>query len=245
MKIVGWLGGAVVAFCVATVISLGVLSGMLWMKGALSGDRYLAILAAVYGIPQDGSQKKAEGEKEKNPEQPSLQAVVERRALASLDLDLRESALDKSLQDLRNLESQIKTERQRLDLWKQSFDNRIASLETGRTDQAIVELQQAIEAMQPKQAKDQLLQILNTPPKSADDQPLHDVVNLLKNMPLDKRKKIFAEFKLPEETEKLSEILREIRLGTPESELLRDTRKQLQQQLNPKNLGTPSNKGTP
>lgn len=239
MKIVGWLGSAVVAFCVATVISLGVLGGMLWMKGALSGDRCLNILAAVYGIEQAGGAK-ANGEAtEKNPEQPSLDAVLERRALVSLDLDLRESALDKSLQDLRNLESQIKTERQRLDLWKQSFDNRIAALESGRTDQAIVELQQTIEAMAPKQAKEQILQILNTPPKSADDQPLSDVVNLLKNMPLDKRKKILAEFKLPEETEKLSDILREIRLGMPESELLRDTRKQLQQQLNPKKPQTP------
>jgi hypothetical protein len=237
MRIIGWLGSAVVAFCVATVISLGVLGSMLWMKGALSGDRYLAILAAVYGIPQDGAAKKAEGSETKNPEQPSLEAVMERRALASLDLDLRESALDKGLQDLRSLESQIKTERDRLDLWKQSFDKRIATLETGRTEQAIVELQQAIEAMQPKQAKDQLMQILNTPPKSAEDTPLHDVVNLLKNLPLEKRKKIYAEFKLPEEVEKLSEILREIRLGAPESELLRDTRKQLQQQLNPKKTG--------
>jgi hypothetical protein len=239
MKIVGILGSAIVAFCVATVVSIAVLGGMLWMKGALSGDRYLNILAAVYGIDTSADSKSKGEAAEKNPEQPSLDAVLERRALVSLDLDLRESALDKSLQDLRNLESQIKTERQRLDLWKQSFDNRIAALESGRTDQAIVELQQTIEAMAPKQAKEQILQILNTPPKSADDQPMSDVVNLLKNMPLDKRKKILAEFKLPEETEKLSEILREIRLGMPESELLRDTRKQLQQQLNPKNTKTP------
>lgn len=239
MKIIGWLGSAVVAFCVATVISLLVLGGMLWMKGALSGDRYLNILAAVYGIEQESTAKSASDPRDKNPEQPSPDAVQERRALVSLDLDLRESAIDKSLQDLRNMESQIKTEQKRLDLWKQSFDNRIAALETGRTDQAIVELQQTFDAMAPKQAKEQILQILNTPPKSADDQPLNDVVNLLKNMPLDKRKKILAEFKLPEETEKLSEILREIRLGMPESELLRDTRKQLQQQLNPKKTGTP------
>lgn len=239
MKIVGWIGSAFVAFCVATVISLAVLGGMLWMKGALAGDRYLAMMAALYGISTE-SKKEAQGSQpDKNPEQPSLDAVIEKRALASLDLDLRESALDKSLQDLRNLESQIKTERQRLDLWKQSFDNRIAALETGRSDQAIVELQQTIEAMQPKQAKEQILKILDTPPKSAEDQPLHDVVNLLKNMPLDKRKKILAEFKLPEETEKLSEILRDIRLGSPETELLRDTRKQLQQQLNPKKQGQP------
>jgi hypothetical protein len=239
MKILEWFGAAVVAMCVASVISLGVLGGMMCMKGALSGDRFLSILAAVYGIPVEAAKQTDSAKADPNPEQPSLEAVIERRALASLDLDLRESALDKSLQDLRNLESQIKTERGRLDLWKQSFDNRIAQLESGRSDQAIVELQQTIEALQPKQAKDQILEILNTPPRSAEDQPLHDVVNLLKNMPLDKRKKILAEFKLPEETQKLAEILREIRLGMPESELLRDTRKQLQQQAGPKKAGTP------
>jgi hypothetical protein len=239
MKILEWLGAAIVAFCVATVISLGVVGGMMWVKGALSGDRFLSIMAAVYGIPTDGAAHANAANSDANSEQPSFDAVIERRALASLDLDLRESALDKSLQDLRNLESQIKTERSRLDLWKQSFDSRIATLQSGRSEQAIVELQQTVEALQPKQAKDQILVILNSPPRSSEDQPLHDVVNLLKSMPLDKRKKIFAEFKAPEETQKLAEILREIRLGMPESELLKDTRKQLQQQLNPKKTGSP------
>jgi flagellar motility protein MotE (MotC chaperone) len=239
MKILDWLGSLFVAFCVATCISLAVVVGTLWMKGALSDDRYWKVLAAIYGIELDSGPPSAAAPKDKNPEQPSYEAVLERRALVSLDLDLRESALDKGLQDLRNMESQIKTEQKRLELWKQSFDNRIAALENGRTDQAIVELQQTIEAMAPKQAKEQILQILNTPPRSAEDRPLGDVVNLLKNMPLDKRKKILAEFKLPEEMEKLNEIVQEIRLGMPESELLRETRKQLQQQLNPKKTQTP------
>ena len=39
--------------------------------------------------------------------------------------------------------------------------------------------------------------------------------------------------KKAEEAEKLAEVLREIRLGLPDSEIIRDTRNQLQQQLNP------------
>ena len=81
MKIIGWLGSALVAFCVATVISLGVLGGMLWLKGALSGDRHLAILAALYGIEQPGNPKAADVKAGQNPEQPSLESVLERRAL--------------------------------------------------------------------------------------------------------------------------------------------------------------------
>jgi len=41
---------------------------------------------------------------------------------------------------------------------------------------------------------------------------------------------IIGEFKLENEQERLAEILRQIRLGTPDSDLLRDTRNQLQQQ---------------
>jgi hypothetical protein len=48
-------------------------------------------------------------------------------------------------------------------------------------------------------------------------------------MPIDKQKKIFGEFKTPEESEQLHEILREIRLGMPESDLYGNTRSQLQQ----------------
>jgi hypothetical protein len=59
---------------------------------------------------------------------------------------------------------------------------------------------------------------------------MEDVVRILKAMPLDKRKKILAEFKTPEEVEKFAEILRVVRLGGSDTELLRDTRSQLQQQ---------------
>jgi hypothetical protein len=157
---------------------------------------------------------------------------VQARVLSSLDLDLRESALDKSLGDLRTVELQIKTERERLDLWKQDFDKRLANLETQATDNALLELQRTLESINPKQAKDQILKMLEDP-GSVEDQPLHDVVTILKTMPLDKQKKIYAEFKTPEETEKLAEIFREIRLGLPDSDLIRDTRRDLQQQLNP------------
>ena len=55
----------------------------------------------------------------------------------------------------------------------------------------------------------------------------------MKAMPLDKRRKLLGEFKSPEEIEKLHAVLQEIRRGTPETDLLEDTRKQLQQQQNP------------
>lgn len=221
-----WLGTLLVALSLGTVVALIVLAGMLWWKGALTDQRLYGMLAALQGIkpvpPPSLTTNDADAE------QPSFDQIVQARMRASLDLDLRENAIDKSLGDLRTLETQLRTESKRLDDWKESFDKRLADLQTAATDASLLEVQRTLEVIQPKQAKDQILRML-AEPNTAADQPLEDVVNIFKAMPLDKRKKILAEFKSPEEIEKLAEVLREIRLGGSDTELLRDTRLQLQQ----------------
>lgn len=232
MKLVRLLGTLGMAFCIGTTISLVVVGGMLWFKGALAGDRVMGMLAALYGVDTNRVAPAA-ATKDANGEQPSLDDLLQKRLLASLDLDLRESAVDKSLGDLRNIETQIKTESQRLDAWKLSFDKRLQELETKAADTALQEIQQTLEVMNPKQAKDQIIRVLAEPPVIEQDRPLQDVVSILTTMALDKRKKILGEFKSPQEMETLAVILREIRLGMPDSEIIRSTRSQLQDQLNP------------
>jgi hypothetical protein len=231
-KIIGLFSALFIAFCVGTVLSLAVFFTVLAAKGGLSGDRFMAMLAAIQGVDMASAAANVP-EPQPNDEQVSFDQILQKRALAGLDIDLRESALDKGLGDLRILQSQIETERRRLDQWKQSFDQRLSHLETAATDISLRELQTTLEAMNPKQAKEQILKMLDSPPMGDVDQPMRDIVTIMKTMPIDKRKKIIGEFKTPEETEKLAEILREIRLGLPDSELIRDTRDQLQQHLNP------------
>ncbi|MEX2176806.1 MAG: hypothetical protein WD872_20735 [Pirellulaceae bacterium] len=227
-----WLATLVVAFCIGTVISLAVLLGMLWWKGALTDQRLLEMVAALQGIPTTNVSLSGSVDPAAD-EQPSLEQILERRLAASLDLNLRETAIDKSLGDLRNLEAQFRTERERLDRWKQSFDQRLASLETQTTVEALQQLQRTIESMNPKQAKDQILMMLKETSTGPDDEPMRDVVTILKTMPSDKQRKIIGEFKTEEEKEQLAAILHEIRLGMPDADLIRDTRNQLQQQLQP------------
>ena len=230
-RVFGWFESLLVALSIGTTISLVVILGMLWWKGALADERLLAMIAALQGI-QPLPPGAAGGADPAAAEQPSLDQIMQARLRASLDLDLRESAIDKSLGDLRTVETLIKTERERLDLWKLDFDQRLAKLETAATDAALLEVQRALEVMSPKQAKDQILKMLDEPGSAGDD-PMQDVVTVIKSMADDKRKKLLSEFKTPEEAEKLAEILHEIRLGLPDSEVIKDTRNQLQQQLNP------------
>src|SRR5688500_33879 len=109
-----WLATLCVAFSIGTVVSLAVLIGMLWWQGTLAGERLLGMLAVLQGIQAPGNSAAA-GSDPAADEQPSLDQIMQRRLAVSLDLDLRETAIDKALGELRNLESQIETENLRLD----------------------------------------------------------------------------------------------------------------------------------
>lgn len=225
-----WLGTLLVALSLGTTLTVAVLLGMLWWKGALTDQRVLAMLAALQGIeppPPPGPSPL-----DPASEQPSLEQLAQARLQASLDLDLRENAIDKALGDLRALQTQLQTESRRLDDWKRSFDKRLADLQSAAADAALLELQRTFEAIPPKQAKEQILRMLKEAP-TPHDRPMQDLVTILRAMPLDKRRKILAEFKTETEVEQLAEILRQVRLGNPDAELLRDTRTQLQSQLAP------------
>jgi len=131
-----WLGALLVALSVGTFISLIVLGAMLWTKGVLSDERILAMLAALQGIKPPPPPSIAA--LDTRAEQQSFNQVLNSRLRASLDLDLRESAIDKSLGDLRTIETQLKTESDRLDAWKQSFDKRLADLQTAATEASLL-----------------------------------------------------------------------------------------------------------
>lgn len=228
MRFVRMAGLGLLYFCVATVLAQAVVVGMLWWKGAFSDDRAVAMFAALHGIHPESPGASAAASRDDAKEQPSLEEISRKRMLAGLDLSLRESALDKSLVDLRMLEAQIVTENERLKQWQEGMDQRIARAENTVLESSLRELQQTLEAISPKQAKEQILKILETTPDGDDTRAMNDVVRILKAMPLDKRKKILGEFKSVPESEKLAEILREIRLSPVEMDMLRDSRNQLE-----------------
>lgn len=226
MKIVRLLGTGLVYFCIATVLAQVVLLAMLWWKGTLGDERLVAMFAALHGIHPQTALAKTAGKEEHAGEQPSLEEITQKRLLASLDLELRETTIDKSLIDLRTLEEQIATEGERLKRWQEGMDARIARAEYTVMESSLQELQQTLMAISPKQAKEQILKMLQTSPD--DTRAMNDVVRMLRATPLDKRKKILGEFKTAQESEKLAEILQEMRLSPVEMQMLRDLRSEVQ-----------------
>ncbi len=60
------------------------------------------------------------------------------------------------------------------------------------------EVQRALGVMQPKQAKDMLLRMVNDADPAQREAVMRDVVTIIKSMPTDKFKKLTAEFKTEE-----------------------------------------------
>lgn len=236
MKLLGTLGTAVGAACVATVLFQVVLLAVLWSKGVFADDRWMQMMAALHGVKTDKSAADADGKagKENLSEQPSLDDLARKRIATSLDFDLRESTLDKSLRDLRSIETQVKGDQRWLDQWKESIVGMIDSALSKKLDESLLEVQRTLESLPPKQAKEQILKMLDNNNKIEREQTLRDTVKMLKAMASEKQKKILSEFKSPTESDTLAEILREIRMGTPEVDELRSSKAKLEQQLAPK-----------
>ncbi len=221
---------AIIYCCVATVLAQTGAIAVLASQGVLTREKLFQCLATLYGVDLHAIEEEAaKANQPPPPEQPAFAEVVKQRALASRDLELRETAVDKALVDVRALTAQLKTERERYDQLKQQFDARLAQLEEVFTNTSIQEVQRTLEVLNPKQSKDQILRMLDEASPEELQRVERDVVTILKAMPLDKRKKILGEFKTDEEAQKLHDILKQIREGVPDTTLIRETRAQLAQ----------------
>ncbi|MFI4875506.1 MAG: hypothetical protein ACIALR_09220 [Blastopirellula sp. JB062] len=212
--------------CVATVLAMAIGAAILIATNRVDSDKAYSILAIVYGIDEDKIREQLDEQTQGEPdnEEPDMQAVIDARARRHLALDFRIQAIDTGIENIRGMQANLAEERRRYDQLKTSFDDRLKKLEEGVRDDAIVELQRTLEAIDARQAKEQMMIMLER-----DDNAMQDVVTILKGMPNDKRKKIIAEFRSDEEKQRLADILNQIRLGVPEATLIKDARDQLEQ----------------
>ena len=194
---------------------------MLWWKGAFRDGRAFQLLAVLQGVDLGELRLKVErAVNSDDAEQLSYDEVLDRRARASLDLQLRESAMDKAIEELMNLELRVKTEKDRYTTMRDSFNGRLEELEKGLQDPALMEVRRSIERMHPRQAKGVLERMIETgEPDTA--------VAIVRGMTPDKQGKIFKEFKPGVDEELIDEILERILSGEPEASLIQDARRKL------------------
>lgn len=220
-KITSILGTLFTYFCVASMIALIAAGAALWFKGALDRDRLYRVLAAAHGIDVITLHKQIVKEKkEADDEQPSYKERFTELTLKSLDLDLREDAVSNAWSEMHELRISLEVDRNRFEELKQAYAAKLQEIADEEQATSLKELQRTLEAIKPEQAKEQILKML-------EDDAMDDVVTILKNMAIDKRKKIIAEFEQGADADKLYDILKNIRLGEPNATQNREAQKAL------------------
>ena len=178
--------------CVTTILAQGIGVTFLLTTTALNQKKIYSMMAIVYGIDEDEIRESVEDKapEEVDNEEPDMKAIIDARAERHLALDFRIQAMDGAIENFRGMLNSLAEERRRFDTLKRSLDDNLEKQAKGIKDDAILELQRTIEVIDPKQAKEQLLIMLDR-----DDKSMNNVVLIMKSMPTDKRKKIIAEFR--------------------------------------------------
>jgi hypothetical protein len=221
-RILGALMGLVTYSCVATLLAVGATLAYLRLSDTLTDDTVQKIVAVLEGAELfDPNREVPQKPKSEDSEQPSYEDREQARDLQARNLELREQALNSRLDLVRAEQRALVADKERHERLKEAFTNQLTALREGTTSSGRENVRMIWENIKPKQAKEQILQMLAA-------QEINEVVALLSAMPIDRRAKIVGEFKTPDEAAKLEEILRLIREGIPEINLVEKTLNQAQ-----------------
>lgn len=212
-------------FCVATLIAQT--SALVYFRatGQLDNQKLTSLVNVLKGV-SPGPTEKDPDKRHRNPaleEQPSLAEREMKRDLAARNLELREQSVKSALDRVLYEKKTLTEEKDRYELIKRTFETQLAAMREGALSSGRESVRMIWENIKPKQAKEQILRML-------DEKELNEVVTILTAMPIAKRAKIVSEFKSPDETAKLDEILSQILDGVPETDLINNTTNQVKPQ---------------
>jgi hypothetical protein len=225
-RILGMIAALIAYLSVATVLAAG--AGFVYLRanGKLDEQKLARIVALLQGLEvTEKTPEKTEETKDQDSEQPSYDEREKARQLHSRQLEMRELALKSGLERIRFEQRVLTEEKDRYERLKLAFEEQLAALRDGARSSGRENIRLIWENIKPKLAKSQILEMLQA-------QEINEVVAILSAVPIAKRAKIISEFKTPEEEAKLDEILRLIRQGVPETNLIDKTRGQIQEPQN-------------
>ncbi len=222
-SLIGRLSMAFAYLCVATVLATGATALYLRANGVLTDDKLRQMAMAFQGnAPLETERAQPKETKQQEDEQPSYEDREQARDLRARNLELREQALNSRLDLVRSEQRALMVDKDRHERLKTAFKDQLASLRDVTLSSGRENVRLIWENIKPKQAKEQMLQML-----AANE--INEVVAILSAMPIERRAKIVSEFKTADEAAKLDEMLRLIREGVPEATLIDKTLNQVEQ----------------
>ncbi|MBL9081484.1 MAG: hypothetical protein JNK76_06745 [Planctomycetales bacterium] len=219
-KLMNGLSAVVIYVLVGHALAVAMIIGVVALKGGFSHDKLEQIMAVIQGVDLLALREKVEEDRAHAAlEKASLADVAEARARKSRDFEMREQELRNQLARTTTMQAQLADTADRYYRMKQDFENRLKNLREGAIATNLENARSLLENVKPKQAKEQLQKMI-------EDGEMKQVVTLFAAMPIEKQSKISAEFKTPEESKQLADILRLIRAGEPEVTLIDEADKQ-------------------
>jgi len=213
--------GVGIYVCVATLVAQVAAVGYLCASGKLDNRRVDQILLAARGEIQPLDQpREVTPQTDVDHEQSSYEDREQMRQLQSRQIEMREQALKSGLERIRFEQHNLTRDKDRYNALQGAFDQRLEALRSKALTAGRENVRTIWENIKPKQAKEQILEMI-------DKQEMNEVVTILVAMPIAKQKKIISEFKTTDELQKLDEMLRLIRQGVPEVNLIDKTRSQI------------------
>jgi hypothetical protein len=220
-RVLSLLAALVCYISVATVLSA--VSGFVYLRasGKVDDQKLARVVALLQGIETEekAAEPTVEG-KEQDSEQSSYDEREKARQLYSRQLEMRELALKSGQERIRSEQRDLMEQKDRYERLKTAFEEQLAALRDGAKSSGRENVRLIWETIKPKLAKEQMLAMLEA-------QEINEVVAILSAVPIAKRAKIISEFKTQDETAKLDQILRLIRQGVPETNLIDKTGKQI------------------
>jgi flagellar motility protein MotE (MotC chaperone) len=211
------LGTAFVYFCTGTVLAATIALVYLGNNGVLTRPKLVRMLAIAHDIDMAPFEANAARQLEEDGgEQASYDDIEELRAHKSRDLDIKLQSIAVQLKEFQHLAEKLKTDRERYEIVRAGFKQELEEMKENSTAGGMAEVRRALEAVKPRQAKDQILRMVQ---RGEIDQ----VVVLFSEMESNKRAKIFTEFKEDAESQIMSDILRLIRVGGQQAQLIDST----------------------
>lgn len=208
-------------FCLATLLAQAIVVGYLVSQWNLDGSKVARMIALARGLEPPSAAATPPPKQESPQPQASYDEILEARAVKDKNLRLRELAIDNALVELSTDRRKLDEENKHLAAIQAEFNKQLDATLKDATSTGREEVARILQTVKPRQAKEFLVQML-------DKQEIEDVVMLLSGMSDTKRAKILGEFKTPEETLKIEEVLRRIRQGAPQAPVADEAKQQLE-----------------
>jgi hypothetical protein len=227
-KLLGMLMTFIAAVCVATVISAAVLVFYYAQSWKVTKERAGQAIAILQGTSPEALLPPPPPKKKDDAEQPGFEKLLAEHDLERLKADQREVMIRALIRQFQDQLDTVEVERKRVQSVSDDLQQKLDEIKTSANDAGMATVQETMEKLKPKQAKELIVQRL-------DKGDVDVVAKMLTAMSDGKRAKIIAEFKTPTEMDKIGAVLNRIRQGQPAADLADETEKKLQP---PKGPGT-------